>query len=447
MTDKRSSPVKAIIGTDKVVGLMTEDGLNVPGFDGTGYVTDEELEERLEPASLSDLKAGISTKKPIVPLHQHQSVFYALAKAAGANLASSTEETAPDGTNPGVYPNNAKTAIKNLIGAIGDDYYNFENGTGDDAIQQKITDPTKANNASGVKSAAFGSQCVAPGRDAFAEGSSNLASGNYSHAEGFENSATQPAAHAEGQRTKSQGVASHAEGQNTTAHGQGAHAEGIEAWANANAAHAEGIQTIASANYSHAEGDRAVASGQSAHAEGYQSEASGFGAHAESRSVASGNYSHAEGDGTFASAIYSHAEGDRTVASGQSAHAEGYQSTASGYAAHAEGKTEASGNYSHAGGWGSTAIQDCCFAHGREVQARSARSVAFGSGTITSTDDQMVVGRFNSNMLIGSLFVVGNGTSDSQRSNAFEVLASGSIKIGNTILSEAQLRALLALLN
>lgn len=115
MTDKRSSPVKAIIGADKVVGLMTEDGLNVPGFDGTGYVTDEELEERLEPASLSDLKAGISTKKPIVPLHQHQSVFYALAKAAGVNLASSTEEAAPDGTNPGVYPASAIQAILKML--------------------------------------------------------------------------------------------------------------------------------------------------------------------------------------------------------------------------------------------------------------------------------------------------------------------------------------------
>lgn len=116
MTDKRSSPVRALIGHDKVVGLMTEDGLDVPGFDGTGYITDEELEERLEPASLSDLKAGISTKKPIVPLRQHQSVFYALAKAAGANLASSTEETAPDGTNTGVYPEAVKTAIKNMLG-------------------------------------------------------------------------------------------------------------------------------------------------------------------------------------------------------------------------------------------------------------------------------------------------------------------------------------------
>lgn len=47
MTNKRSSPVKAIIGPDKVEGLMTEDGLDIPGFDGTGYVTDEELEEYL----------------------------------------------------------------------------------------------------------------------------------------------------------------------------------------------------------------------------------------------------------------------------------------------------------------------------------------------------------------------------------------------------------------
>jgi len=62
------------------------------------------------------IKGSLATYYPITPLYQHQSVFYGLSRAAGVNLASSTEETAPDGTNPGVYPAAAKTAIQNMLG-------------------------------------------------------------------------------------------------------------------------------------------------------------------------------------------------------------------------------------------------------------------------------------------------------------------------------------------
>lgn len=70
----------------------------------------------VNPAVLSEIKAGTSSRKPVACARLDQSVFYALAKAAGANLASSTEETAPDGTNPGVYPEVAKVAIASLFG-------------------------------------------------------------------------------------------------------------------------------------------------------------------------------------------------------------------------------------------------------------------------------------------------------------------------------------------
>lgn len=63
------------------------------------------------------IKGSLAAYYPITPLYQQQSVFYGLSRAAGVNLASSTEETAPDGTNPGVYPAAAKQAICNLIGA------------------------------------------------------------------------------------------------------------------------------------------------------------------------------------------------------------------------------------------------------------------------------------------------------------------------------------------
>ena len=62
------------------------------------------------------IKIGANRFQIVCPWNSHVAAFYGLAKAAGADLASSTEETAPDGTNPGVYPAAAKTAIQNMLG-------------------------------------------------------------------------------------------------------------------------------------------------------------------------------------------------------------------------------------------------------------------------------------------------------------------------------------------
>lgn len=109
--------------------------------------------------------------------------------------------------------------------------------------------------------------------------------------------------------------------------------------------------------------------------------------------TASGSYAHAEGNGTTASSPYSHAEGLNTTASGNlGSHAEGHGATASGQAAHAEGlNTIASGHYSH----------------------------AEGSGTIASGGSQHVEGTYNiEHKGFRILHVVGNGNSDTDRSDA-----------------------------
>ena len=91
--------------------------------------------------------------------------------------------------------------------------------------------------------------------------------------------------------------------------------QGDRTKASGNGSHAEGGQTEASSEYSHAEGDNTVASGYCSHAEGDHTVASGYGSHAECGfSKASSEYSHAEGYHTEASGYGSHAEGDNTVA-------------------------------------------------------------------------------------------------------------------------------------
>ena len=132
-------------------------------------------------------------------------------------------------------------------------------------------------------------------------------------------------------------------------------------------------------NYSHAEGASTTASGHYSHAEGWYS-------------TASGAQSHAEGNGTMASGDDSHAEGIYTTASGAQSHAEGYDTTASGQYSHSEGYyTKASSEYQH------------------------------------------VQGKYNIEDSAGKYaFIIGNGTSDTARSNVFAIDWDGNIYVNNT---------------
>lgn len=179
-----------------------------------------------------------------------------------------------------------------------------------------------------------------------------------------------------------------------------------------------------SGGYSLVEGFNNTATGFCAHAEGWSSIASGTSAHAEGSSTASGVDSHAEGSSTTASGDDSHTEGMCTTASGQSSHAEGEHTEASEIGAHAEGSyTKAMGAYSHAEGGSTTASGD--YSH------------AGGVGTIAKNYYQTVIGRYNANK--NSAFIIGNGSSDTERSNALTVDWDGNIT-GKSLTSANDLK-------
>ena len=200
-----------------------------------------------------------------------------------------------------------------------------------------------------------------------------------------------------------------------------AHAEGSQTKASGQHSHVEGYDTTASGNYSHAESDGTTASGKGSHAEGFVTKALG-------------NYSHAEGSGTTASGSSSHAEGYYTTASSQYSHAEGCQTTASGLRSHAEGYyTTASGNYSHAEGSGTTASGSSSHAEGYGTTASGDYSHAEGNSTIASSENQHVQGKYNIEDTNGKYaFIIGNGTNDSERSNAIAIDWNGLIYLNNS---------------
>ena len=104
------------------------------------------------------------------------------------------------------------------------------------------------------------------------------------------------------------------------------------------------------------------------------------------------------------------AEGRNTMASGLNSHAEGLDTKAKAWNSHAEG---------------------------RETEAQSWSSHAEGRGTIANRPSQHVQGEYNISD-VTSLDIVGNGTDDNNRSNAYTLDAngnawySGDIYIGST---------------
>lgn len=125
-----------------------------------------------------------------------------------------------------------------------------------------------------------------------------------------------------------------------------------------------------------------------------------------------GSHAFTEGYGTKATVYAAHAEGESTTASGRSAHAEGTSTTASNTAAHAEGNyTFATGNVAHAEGAGSAARGNFSHAEGYFTIASAPKQHAQGQFNITD-DDQA--------------HIVGNGTSETARSNAHTLDWSGN---------------------
>ena len=86
---------------------------------------------------------------------------------------------------------------------------------------------------------------------------------------------------------------------------------------------------------------------------------------------------------------------------------------------------KASGYASCAIGCLSVAIGNFAFATGRSACANNDYSIAMGYQTMTNLDCQTVIGQLNKNDST-SIFVIGNGTNDSSRSNAFTVDWNGN---------------------
>ena len=175
----------------------------------------------------------------------------------------------------------------------------------------------------------------------------------------------------------------------------------------------------AAASHKHAVGDITgilpVVNGGTGNNSGYVRAGQMFGSAIGEKATAEGVYTEASGGA-------SHAEGQSTTASGYASHTEGQSTTASGYNSHAEGQgATASGNFSHAEGHAAKSSGENSHAEGDATTASNYASHAGGHRNKAMTNGGA------SNNKTGDAFVIGNGASSSNLSNAFRVTYGGQV--------------------
>jgi len=315
------------------------------------------------------------------------------------------------------------------------------------------------SRARGLNSYALGSEVLANDSNAFVFGSTSAALGKSSFVLGVNDTAYSISSMALGYNTKAIGVASLsmgaytkavdtldvAMGYITVASGGGSTAMGWKSKARGGASLAMGDSTIADGEASLAMGSHTLASGLSSTAMGIATEASG-------------DYSTSMGDSTLASGFASTAMGYQTEAHGFNTIAMGDNTVAWGDASVAMGSnTHANGQFSLAIGNMSVADNDASVAIGDQTTANGLASWSAGTHTIADGDASTAFGFYTHAVSAGSfvlggyneifsdnnpynpqnaLFIIGNGSDESNRHNAFTVLKSGSIGINTNTPSE-----------
>lgn len=311
------------------------------------------------------------------------------------------------------------------------------------------------NTSSGLYGLSIGYQNTASAQAAVALGYQSAASGQYSFAEGYTSTAS-------GKYAIAMGYDCDASKEGSTALGKSSEASGLSGTA-------VGSGSKASGDYSFAEGNTSESSGKYAIAMGYACKATKEGSTAIGKSsVASGTSATAIGNGSTASGDYSFVEGDQSESSGKYGIAMGYISKANAEGAIAIGyKCEAAqwfataiGYNNHARGLGSTAIgfgnvsngetstalgysnevsDDYGVAIGYFAKSTIGDSVAIGTRVEAARSGQFVCGRYNITSST-HIFILGNGTAATSKSNAMTVDQWGNMWIAGTLTQSSDRR-------
>jgi autotransporter adhesin len=314
--------------------------------------------------------------------------------------------------------------------------------------------------ATGLETKALAIGSKAHGRWTEATGENSVSLGQSSKAKGHTSLATGLATEANNVGATSLGSGTKANGKSTIASGSGTSADGDNSLSGGSNTKAIGKNAVSLGDGTKAEGNNALSGGDGAVAKGNNALAFGGPDFMATRPQAKGNDSVALGRGTIAgvdgeTGANAIATGQTTEASGNNAlslgnytKAKGENSVASGEKTEAIEKNAASfgqqtiakgycsfiaGRVSNVSGIASSLFGESCDITGRALFAAGQGIVMKHTNPNKSLVGHAALGKYNQ-CKDNTVLEIGNGTSDTDRNNAFEVYEDGSAKIDNCLI-------------
>ncbi|HVN59454.1 MAG TPA: tail fiber domain-containing protein [Bacteroidales bacterium] len=293
------------------------------------------------------------------------------------------------------------------------------------------------------------------GINSFSSGYLSRAIGSYSQAMGYQAISRSAYSTSIGKNSLASGASSFAFGDHSSATGTGSYAFGSYATASGNLSFALGSvgvdstnkptgKTIASGFGSFAAGFGSIASNQGSFTFGVADTASGpFATALGYETAARGWFNTSMGWGTKADGVASTATGwgTQVKSSGWGGMANGCSTISNNWVAAAFGdRTNARGHTSFATGYKTTASSHLTATFGDNTYAMGDGAIAMGHFTTAQSYGSLTIGRYN--VLNGDstnwyswdpLFVAGNGSSTSSRSNAYTLYKDGSADMGSLL--------------
>lgn len=199
ITDIQINGISIVNNNIATIPLATESSFGIIKV-GYGLGFDNNQKVVVSAASSGKIKAGADYNFPIVPIRQHESVFYGLAKAAGDSTQAASDNAV------GVYTDGAKTAIQNMLAVA---------PTANPVFTGTISLGRDVNSTVGLNSVALGYANRAQGNSSIAMGAYNYANTDASIALGYNNMAMGAMSFAGGFGTRAHGAFSYTFGLNT----------------------------------------------------------------------------------------------------------------------------------------------------------------------------------------------------------------------------------------
>ena len=249
------------------------------------------------------------------------------------------------------------------------------------------------------------------------------------------------------------------EGSGTVFSGSWVHVEGLGCAVDGNFCHVEGRNTFVDGLNSHSEGGGTMAFKCGSHSEGLQTIAGNY----IDEILKTKNYDSATKKLTFDTSYEAHSAAFAKLKVGMPiyAHSNRYSNTAyvftierintadnsiivsgwddnfvAGKYAALKGENASSSMAAHAEGWLTKALNTCTHAEGYGTEASGQNAHASGCGTIARAACQMAIGKYNKKSDSETdKFIVGNGSSETARSNCFRVTTTDGVYSNSTYKS------------